>query len=239
MATRFKAVTAAEFLESLEADPAYVQRRAEQDKELAKSTQFHREKEAPLVLDLARVGVKVDSVWDLVNGVRSYDVAIPVLLDHLLRPYPDAIRDGIARALGTNSAQEVAWQTLRDEYCRTPDKKADRFKQGLAAALSGASDDSVIQDLIELIKDERNGYTRVLLLLGLRRSKAPEAKQTIKELAKDPVFSKEINRGGDSETTRVSSSIFVLRLVQSNGHTTLDLGQYLTETILHRRPLLV
>jgi hypothetical protein len=192
MATQFKAGTAAEFLRSLEADPEYVRRRAKQDEELAKSTQFHREKEAPLVSDLARAGVDVNSVWDLVNSTRSYDAAIPTLVDHLLRPYPDAIKDGIARALGVTSARALAWQTLKDEYRRTADQKADRYKQGLAAALSGASDDSVIKDLIDLIKDERNGYTRVLLLLGLRRSKAPEAKQTIKKLARDPVFAKEI-----------------------------------------------
>src|ERR1017187_5714225 len=100
MSKRHSRTTADELLRTLETDPEYVRRRAEQDAELARLDALYRDAEAPLVRDLASLGVHVWTVWDLVNGPNSYDVAIPLLLDHLRRPYPDAISAGIARALG-------------------------------------------------------------------------------------------------------------------------------------------
>lgn len=183
--------TAAEFIRSLEADPEYVRRRAEQDEELAKLTAFYRDAEAPLVRDLAELGVEVGSVYDLVNDTVSYENAIPVLLDHLRREYPDAIREGIARALGIPAARLLGWRVLVDEYRRTENEN-NRVKDGLAVALSGASDDSVVQELIDLAKDKNNGDSRLLLLLGIKRSWRPEARQAIAELAHDPQLGKEI-----------------------------------------------
>jgi hypothetical protein len=46
--------------------------------------------------------------------------------------------------------------------------------------------------LIELAKNKQHGTSRVLLLLGIRRSKSPEAKEAIEQLANDPELSKEI-----------------------------------------------
>lgn len=66
------------------------------------------------------------------------------------------------------------------------------MKDGLAVALAGASDDSVMQDLIELAKDKNHGSSRVLLLFGIKRSILPEAKRAIEELAGDPELAKEI-----------------------------------------------
>lgn len=191
MPRRDKEMTAEEFLRTLEADPEYVRRRAEQDKELAKLTEFYRDAEAPLVRDLAKLGIEVGSVYDLVNDTVPYEKAIPLLLDHLRRKYPDAIREGIARALGISATRPLGWRVLVDEYYRTENEN-NRVKDGLAVALSGASDDSVIEDLIDLARDKHNGSSRVLLLLGIKRSKRPEAKQAIAELANDPQLAKEI-----------------------------------------------
>ena len=192
MPRRYKAaMTAKEFLQALEADPDYVRRRAVQDEEVAKLDALYREAEAPLVSELAEIGFQVWSVWDLVNGVQSYDRAIPLLLHHLRRPYPEAIRDGIARALGVPATRRLGWRGLIDEYRQT-DELSSRVKGGLAAALSAASDDSVVQDLIDLAKDRRNGASRVILLLGLRKSKLPEAKQALIDLAADPDLALEI-----------------------------------------------
>jgi len=191
MAKRYEKLTAEQFLRSLEADPDYRRRRSEQDEALAKLDALYRQAEAPLVSDLANLGISVESVWTLVNGPNSYDKAIPLLLDHLQRPYPDAIRDGIARALGVPAAGHLGWRILVDEYHRVGDKES-RVKDGLAAALSGASNDSVIQELIALVKDKFNGNSRLLLLLGIKRSKRPEALQAITELADDPQLAKEI-----------------------------------------------
>ena len=66
------------------------------------------------------------------------------------------------------------------------------MKDSLGAALSGASDDSVVEELISLAKDRSLGCSRIMLLRGIKRSRRPEARQAIAELAEDPELAKEI-----------------------------------------------
>lgn len=148
-----------------------------------------RRAEAPLVRALAAVGLEVTSVWDLVNrSTRVYPEAVPVLLDHLSQPYPDAIRGGIARALTVSDARPH-WDTLTRLYREELGKHA---KEGLAVAISAIVTDDVIADVIALVRDRRHGESRVLLLDALGRSKDPRAQQALMELGADPELQKQI-----------------------------------------------
>jgi len=184
-------MTVDEVMRQLEADPEYSRRKAERERELQEREAQSRAAQKLLLEDLAEAGVNVTSVWDLVNTSSPYPSALPVLLDHLQRPYPDGVREGIARALAVRATRPIGWQTLMDEFRKT-DVSNKRVKDGLAVALAGASDETVLADLISLAKDKSHGSSRVLLLLGIKRSKEPEAKQAIVELAKDPQLAKEI-----------------------------------------------
>jgi hypothetical protein len=186
-----KKITADELLRKLEADPEFVRRRGEQESALAERAARSKADQAPLLTDLAASGVKAESVWDLVNTASSYNQALPVLLAHLQKPYPNSVREGIARALAVPATRQIGWPTLVDEFRKT-DVRNKQVKDGLAVALAGASDDSVLVDLIELARDKSHGSSRVLLLLGIKRSKQPEAKQAIAELANDPQLAEEI-----------------------------------------------
>lgn len=186
-----KKITADELLRKLEDDPEFVRRRVEQESVLAEQIARSKADQAPLLTDLAASGVKAESVWDLVNTTTHYNQALLVLLDHLPRPYSDSVREGIARALAVPATRNLGWSLLMDEFRKT--NPADkRVKDGLAVALAGASNDSVLADLIDLAKDRSHGSSRVLLLSGIRRSMRPEAKQAIAELVKDPQLAKEI-----------------------------------------------
>src|SRR5262249_20069157 len=59
--------TAAEFLASLHADPAWVAQNEARNRKLAEQIDAHRRDEAPLVSELHKAGVNVQSAWDLVN----------------------------------------------------------------------------------------------------------------------------------------------------------------------------
>jgi hypothetical protein len=67
-------------------------RRAEESRTLLVAQQ-------PIVADLAAIGIETDSVWHLYKIPESRPKAIPVLLDHLTRPYPDKVLMGIGVAL--------------------------------------------------------------------------------------------------------------------------------------------
>lgn len=191
MAKSRRGITAEEHEKRLRADPEFMRRRAEQERALAERAALIRSAEAPLVEDLARVGLEVDSVWLLKNNNPEFRKAIPILLDHLRRPYPDIIRAGIAQRLAVRATRKIGWRILVEEF-RSTGYEHKHVKDSLGAALSGAADDSVIEELINLAKDRSLGSSRIMLLRGIRRSRRPEAKQAIVELADDPDLAREI-----------------------------------------------
>jgi len=184
-------MTTEEFAKQLEADPDYLRRRAEQEKVMSGRNAFLTGAAAPILADLASVGIITDDVWKVRTEKKENAKAIPILLDHLQRPYPSIIRAGIAQRLAVRATRRIGWKVLVDEY-RETDISDDHVKQSIASALAGASDDSVINELIALAKDKSQGDSRILLLRGIRRSRRPEARQAIEELANDPDLAKEI-----------------------------------------------
>ncbi|WP_395708200.1 hypothetical protein [Reyranella sp.] len=149
----------------------------------------------PIVADLRAIGRNVTSVWDMLKIPNRHADAIPVLLKHLRLPYSDRTREGIARALAIPDAKD-AWPILVEEYRKAPMGVENGFrlgaKSGFAVALSATVTANTIDELIALAKDRSHGSSRLLLLRGLRRSRAPAAKKALEELASDPELSKEI-----------------------------------------------
>ncbi len=187
--SRSKSMTLAEHNAILAADPAYVKMRQEKDAALEKKAQQLREDASPLLDELREAGWNVKSAWDLANTATPYPNAIPILLNHLRKPYIDRNREAIARALAVPAAA-YAWPTLKEEYRVAPVDSG--VKNGLAVALSAIAGDSVIEELVGLVKDPTNGESRVLLLQGLRKSSSTAAREALAELASDPALAKEI-----------------------------------------------
>lgn len=182
-------MTAGELAALLEADPAWVAAQAARDAAHLQLKAQYRLAERPLLADLRAAGYDAESVWDLVNTTADYADAVPTLIRHLGEPYPDAVRDGIARALAIPQAKSVWDQLVRFYRVEGP---TTRTKQGLAAAIAVVADRKVIAEVIELIRDVDQGPSRGLLLRALTRSRDPAADQTISDLASDPDLFKEI-----------------------------------------------
>jgi hypothetical protein len=131
------------------------------------------------------------------------------LLNHLLLPYSDRTREGIARSLAVPDPEvRKAWPMLVGEYRKAPmglgiiapgDTKQFRLgaKDALACVLSVSVTDETIKELIEIAKDRTQGDSRILLLPALRKSKNPLVKQAIDELASDPDLEMEITSWRD------------------------------------------
>lgn len=147
---RRRARTAAEIMADLESDPEWVeQNRQREEKKAAAEAQFGVE-EDPIIVDLEKVGLKVGSVWDLVNSSASYPEAIVVLLDHLRRPYHVRIRNGIIRALTVREARGVAGGDILRELRHETDSEN---RWALANALTlVATDDNT--DAIKALADD-------------------------------------------------------------------------------------
>lgn len=187
--TKRKGITAAEFLAQLQADPEWMAAKAQRDEEHRKEAEALKLAEAPLVDELRAAGFSVSSVWDLVNSPGSYSDAVPILLSHLERPYPPAIRDGIARALAVPETKTAGWDRIVRLFREEPEGRA---KQGLAVAVANAADGQVMEDVIGMLRDRELGDDRVLLLSAIRRWRDPRAEEVLKELEADPALKQEV-----------------------------------------------
>lgn len=183
-----KPLSAAELLAKLNSDAEFVATREKEETERQARAAEWRRAETPLVEDLRSAGLSVGSAWDLVNTQDQYTHALHILVDHLQRPYPSRVREGIARALALPQSIAV-WGVLVRSYCDEDEKDA---KEGLAVAISVAADDTVIEEVVELVRNRRHGSSRVLLLSALERSTDPRAVVALTDLRTDPDLSKEI-----------------------------------------------
>lgn len=168
-----------ELMEELQVDPEWRAAQAESERRVAEQEEWYADQEAPVVAALAEVGVEVESVWDLVNGMDDhYADAVPMLVEHLQdESYPDRVREGIARSLSFRKAAP-AWSEIVELYRSTTD--SFDLQQGLAVAMAGTVTDETVDELVAEAHREEHGESRLLLLLGLKRlrtSKATEALQ--------------------------------------------------------------
>lgn len=169
------------------------QRRQENERKLVEWNKA----EQPLVEELQAAGYDVESAWDLFNRkepwnrkerIKPYVDALPILVKHLQRPYPARVREGIARAVAMPQAK-FAWDVLVRLYRNEPETDA---KDGLAVAIGAVADDSVLDQVIELLCDPRHGQSRLLMLSALERSSDPRARAALMELGADSELKEEI-----------------------------------------------
>lgn len=180
------AITARELMEELNADPEWVARRKRQDEEHARRAEELREAEEPLIEALRAMGYEVASAWNLPGLPNPYTDALPLLLDHLQRPYPPNVRAGIARALMVPEVA-FAWDLILELY---RGEKSDWVKQGLANILSVIGRRRV-DEILELLRDESLGSSRVLLLTVIDKSKDSRSDALLEEMTSDPQLAKE------------------------------------------------
>lgn len=187
-----KSITAAELMAQLNADPEFVAKRARAEAEHQARVDDLRRALTPLLEDLQRSGIAVQSTSELLSApypdTAPVPRAIPILLEHLSKDYPDDARELIARALAVPEAR-IGWRRLVDEFHRAPE---GRGKDGLAAALAATVDDSLWPELLELIRDRRNGPSRVLLLSAVESWDDDRADPVLAEFEDDPVLHLEV-----------------------------------------------
>lgn len=176
-----------------------MERQRQQEAKREERQREYRVAEAPLVEELRAAGFDVQSAWDLVHTPGSYPKAVPILLAHLPRAYPPAVREGIARALAVPETLRLGWSIVTKLY---REEQNQRVKIGMAAAVAAAADESVTEEVVDLVCDPVHGGSRVLLLRVLERSPDPRVRGILRGLADDPdlheemkVVLRRLNRG--------------------------------------------
>ena len=119
----------------------------------------------PVLDDLRSVGVKVESLYHLYEHPEAYDVAIPVLLDHMRRDYPERTLEDIGHALPFKPAAKW-WDDFKALYLSTP---SDAVRDRVAAALAHCAERRHYGDLVRFIHDEELGESRIYFLRPIHR----------------------------------------------------------------------
>jgi hypothetical protein len=182
MAKRKKWITAAELMAQLHADPEWVRRHEENEARHAASVAKLRAEiepeHAPLLRDLAGIGMRVSSVSDLVNMSAPYPKAIPVLLQHFATARHPVMRNTLARALTVQEAEGIAAGTILRELRRETDSEA---RWAMANALTIVATPSDADEIAALLADpayadvhERLGRALKNLRRARRRRSGPK-----------------------------------------------------------------
>jgi hypothetical protein len=192
-------MTAAELHTKLDKDPEYQERTRKHEAERAALKAILDKEEEPLVNELRKAGVIVNSVYDLVNSRESHPAAIPVLLKHLHIKYDHRIKHGIIRAL-IDPASVTGFKEIYEEFCNTPavPEKEDyikfELKWLLGWALAEATRIETFPLILELLRDKRHGAGRNRLILAVKRLPKKERDVLLRELYKEPDLSEIIKK---------------------------------------------
>ncbi|MGJ1409073.1 HEAT repeat domain-containing protein [Sphingobacterium thalpophilum] len=177
-------ITAAEFQEQLLQDEEYQKWLKEKEQVRIALEAAYAEDEKPLVEDLKKAGLNITSSWDLVNTKSRYKPAIPILLEHLPKPYHLKNKEGIVRALAVKEAIGKASSVLISEYNRTPkDKVLIRWAIGNTIYTTITEDD--VESILPIVLDRTNGTSRQMFVAALGKIKVNNVKDVLLRLVND------------------------------------------------------
>lgn len=161
-----RGMTAKEQQEILDRDPEYQAMLAEKSRRRAELEAIIERDEEPLVSALTAAGWPAGvrqcggwrSVWDLVNSAQPYEHLLPVLAEHVTRPYHKRTREGIARALAVREAKGTGIpRTLLDELRKEtdPNEGPNSYRWALINTLVLIGDSTLAADVQRLLEDPR------------------------------------------------------------------------------------
>jgi len=141
--------------------------------------------ERPVVADLQAAGVQVESVWDVNPARWPYPEALPILVDHLERGrYPGELMQAIGWALSVK-ASLAYWDRIRAVFLTSNDKAQ---QDAAALALAGCAGSRQLSELIDFVRQEDRGESRVYFLRPINRIGRERGRAVIAGLVKHPVL---------------------------------------------------
>ncbi|MFT3887735.1 MAG: HEAT repeat domain-containing protein [Arachnia sp.] len=143
-------------------------------------------REEEVLRDLAAVGYVVPSIADLRTSGGRYRDAIPVLLASLQRATNRMVKGELVRALSVPWAKPSAVGPLIEEFKKVDGETEPGLRWIVGNALEVVWDDRWFDELVALARERSYGRDREMVVLGLGRSKNPDACYVALELLDDP-----------------------------------------------------
>jgi hypothetical protein len=159
--------TAAEFLAGLRRSPQFVARERIRAEQSVQREETLRREQIQLLSELKKLGISIESIWDLVNSDENYSVAIPTLVRHLSLPYSAGVKEGIIRALTVEFAGSDALCELMKEFRKQNDSSETSLKWILGNAIATVAKASDADALVALATDSSHGKARTMIVSAL------------------------------------------------------------------------
>lgn len=139
--------------------------------------------EETIIKELAKVGVSVNNIYDLVNTDKPYPSAIPILIGALKSGIEKkTLKEGIIRVLAVKEAKSQANEQLFKEYHDTEDSM---LKWAIGNTLSVIITESDLPEVVKIVMDKNNGISRQMLVASMGKIKGTE--DYLFDLLKDEV----------------------------------------------------
>lgn len=140
---------------------------------------------APLLSELAEAGLPVETISELYQKKFNYKNAVPILLKwipHISNLY---VLDDIVRALTDKRAKPIAAPVLIMLFKQVGNLTGSDIRWTIGNALSVVADDSVFDEVVELVTDQRYGRDREMLAVALGNMKNPKVVDVLISLLSD------------------------------------------------------
>ena len=161
--------TADELLAELEGKPEYVERQRERVEQREENRRRYAEAAAELLNDLRAGGFAVSTLAELRKRGVGDKRAVPVLVRWLPKVDYLPLKRDIIATLGSPWARRDAARPLLEEF-HGVDPNEDRpggLRWAIGDALERVADESVLDDLIAIATDPRQGRDRALVVTAL------------------------------------------------------------------------
>lgn len=136
-------------------------------------------------MELSKVGVLINDVYDLVNTKKPYPVAIPILLSLLERGIDHiGMREGVVRALAVKEAVGKVSPVLIAEYNRTP-KDEMLLRWAIGNTIYTTITESDVDSILPIIQDKTNGTSRQMFVSALGKIKSEKVEDVLISLLDD------------------------------------------------------
>lgn len=152
---------------------------------IAKQIELERAKEYQGLIDeLTNIGIKINSIWDLVNSKSKYPKAIPVLMKYL--PIVNYVRnkEGIVRALTVSEAKGLVVPLLVNEYLKLPNDQ-ENLKWIIGNAVNATITKGEVNNIFPIVLNKENGTSRQMFVSALGKIKADNVKSVLVQLSND------------------------------------------------------
>ncbi len=177
--------SAAELMAELNADPDYVARMRQRDRQQTENVEVYQRAAAPVLRELVAAGFNVQSLGELRQTGAEYPTAIPILLRWLPRVENAQVKEDLVRTLSVPWAAPEAMPALIAEFKRADGQERYGLRWAIANGLAVAADDAVFDQLVALVTDRNYGKAREMLALALGNCRDPRAVNVLIELLAD------------------------------------------------------